>query len=183
MLLMKVRYFIFCVLPLVAFLLTLFVGRPATAPSVTEVTELIKARINRMTSVLIAREAETEAYRESQSMITNVSAGQRHRTAAEIEEALTAKCENQLVALTINNISVGEPGATEFGVDNRKTRFWPVEFQVLNPMQPDQNLHAVIFCYRDPEGEWNSKVTRVDVVQNGTVRIIPRYAFREMGLE
>jgi hypothetical protein len=66
-------YFVFCVLPLVAFLLTLFVGRSETAPSVAEVTELIKTRINRMTSVLIAREAETAAYRESQSMITSVS--------------------------------------------------------------------------------------------------------------
>jgi len=58
---MKVRYLIFCVLPLAAFTLTLFVGRPETAPSVTEVTELIKTKINRMTSVLIARQGETEA--------------------------------------------------------------------------------------------------------------------------
>lgn len=180
---MHAKRFIFCVLSLVALWLTLFVGRPETAPSVTEVTELIKTRINRMTSVLIAREAETEAYRESQSMLTNVSAGQSHRTPAEIEEALTAKCEERLANLKVNNISVGEPGATELGDENRKIRFWPVEFQVLNPTAPDQSLHAVIFCYRDSEGEWNTKVTKVDVVQNGAVRVIPKYAFREMGLE
>jgi hypothetical protein len=110
MLLVNVRYLIFCLLPLVAFSVTLFVERPETAPSVTEVTELIKARINRMTSVLIARQAETEAYRESQGMI-NVSAHHSGRTPAEIEEALTAKCEKQLADLTIERISVGEPSA------------------------------------------------------------------------
>src|SRR6266403_3421751 len=99
---MKVRYLIFCALPLAAFLLTLFVGRPETAPSVTEVTKLIKTRIKRMTSVLIARQAETEAYRESQSMI-NVSANHSCRTPAEIEAALTAKCEKQLADLTIES--------------------------------------------------------------------------------
>jgi hypothetical protein len=180
---MKVRYLIFCVLPLAAFVLTLFVGRPETAPSVTEVTELIKTRINRMTSVLIARQAETEAYRESQTMITNVSAGQGPRTPAEIEEALRAKCEKQLANLSINGISVGRPAATELGDDNRPTKFWPVEFEVPNPTEPDQKLRAVMFCYRDSDGEWNTKVTNVDVVQNGTARVIPKYAFREMGLE
>lgn len=177
------RYLIFCLLPLAAFLLTLFVGRPETAPSVTEVTEMIKTRMNRMTSVLIAREAETEAYRESQSMITNDSAGPSRRTPAEIEETLTAKCEKQLANLTINNISVGESGATELADENHQTRFWPVEFEALNPMEPEQELHAVMFCYRDPDGEWNSKVTKIDVVQNGRMRVIPKYAFREMGLE
>jgi hypothetical protein len=178
MLYMNGRYLIFCLLPLAAFLLTLFVGRPETAPSVTEVTEMIKTRMNRMTSVLIAREAETEAYRESQSI-----AGPSRRTPAEIEETLTAKCEKQLANLTINNISVGESGATELAEENHKTRFWPVQFEALNPTEPGQELHAVMFCYRDPDGEWNSKVTKVDVVQNGTVRVIPKYAFREMGLE
>jgi hypothetical protein len=183
MLLMNAKRFVFCMFPVVALLLTLLVGRPATAPSVTEVTELIKARINRMTSVLIAREAEVEAYRERESVIKSVSSDQSQRTPAEIEEALTAKCEKQLANLTINNISVGQPGTTEFGEENRKTRFWPVEFQVLNPTAPEQNLRAVIFCYRDSEGEWSSKVTKVDVVQNGMVRAVPKYAFREMGLE
>jgi hypothetical protein len=180
---MKVRYLIFCVLPLVAFALTLFVGRSETAPSVPEVTELIKSRINRMTSVLIARQAETEAYRESQNLISNVSAEQTGRTPAEIEEALTSKCEKELASLSIQSISVGKPDATELGEDNRRRTFWPVEFEVLNPTEPDQKLHAVMFCYRDPDGEWNSKVTNVDAVQNGTARIIPKYAFREMGLE
>jgi hypothetical protein len=182
MLLMKVRYLIFCLLPLVAFSVTLFVERPETAPSVTEVTELIKTRINRMTSVLIAREAETEAYRESQSMI-NVSADQSRRTPAEIEEALTAKCEKQLADLTIKSISVGEPSATELDNEKQQTRVWPVEFEVLNPTEPGQNLHAVMFCYRDPDGEWDTKVTKVDVLQNGTLHVVPKYAFREMGLE
>ena len=180
---MKLRYLIFCVLPLAAFALTLFVGRPETAPSVTEVTELIKTRMNRMTSVLIARQAETEAYRESQTMITNVSSGQGPRTPAEIEEALRAKCEKQLANLSIDGISVGRPAATELGDDYRPTKFWPVEFEVPNPTEPDQKLRAVMFCYRDSDGEWTSKVTNVDVVQNGTARVIPKYAFREMGLE
>jgi hypothetical protein len=48
-----------------------------------------------MTSVLIARQAENEACRESQTEITNVSAGKGRRTPAEIEEALRAKCEKQ----------------------------------------------------------------------------------------
>jgi len=182
MLLMKVRYLIFCLLPLAAFSVTLFVEHPETAPSVTEVTELIKTRINRMTSVLIARAAETEAYRESQSMI-NVSADQGRRTPAEIEEALTAKCEQQLADLTIKSISVGEPSAAELDNEKHQTRVWPVEFEVLNPAVPGQDLHAVMFCYRDPDGEWNAKVTKVDVVQNGTLQVVPKYAFREMGLE
>jgi hypothetical protein len=180
---MKVRYLIFCLLPLVAFALTLLLGRPQTAPSVTEVTGLIKTRINRMTSVLIARQAETEAYRESQTKITNVSADQGRRTPAEIEEALRAKSERQLANLSIDNISVGRSAATELTEDNRQTKYWPVRFEVLNPTEPDQKLRAVMFCYRDPDGEWNSKVTNLDVVQNGTARIIPKYAFREMGLE
>jgi hypothetical protein len=180
---MNANRFIFRLLPVVALSLTLLVGRPETAPSVTEVTELIGARMNRMTSVLIAREAEIEAYRESQSMITNVSAGQSHRTPAEIEEALAAKSAKQLANLAINNISVGQPGTTELGDENRETRFWPVAFQVLNPTAPDQNLRAAMFCYRDPEGRWSTRVTKVEVVQNGTVRVIPKYAFREMGLE
>jgi hypothetical protein len=171
------------VLALAAFVLTLFIGRPETAPSVTEVTELIKTRINRMTSVLIARQAETEAYRESQTTITNVSAVQGPRTPAEIEEALRAKCEKQLANLSIDSIWVGRPAATELADDNRLTKFWPVEFEVLNPTEPNQKLRAVMFCYRDPDGEWNTKVTNVDVVQNGTARVIPKYAFREMGLE
>ena len=182
MLRMKMRYLIFCLLPLVAFSVTLFVERPETAPSVTEVTELIKTRINRMTSVLIARQAETEAYRESQGMI-NVSAHHSGRTPAEIEQALTAKCEKQLADLTIERISVGEPSATELDDEQHQTRFWPVEFEVLNPTEPGQNLHAVMSCYRDPDGEWNTKVTKVDVVQNGTLHVVPKYAFREMGLE
>jgi hypothetical protein len=180
---MKARYLIFCLLPLVAFSLTLLVGRPETAPSVTEATELIKTRMNRMTSVLIARRAETEAYRESQTEITNVSAGQGRRTPAEIEEALRAKCEKQLANLSIDSISVGRPAATELTDDNRQTKCWPVKFEVLNPTEPDQKLRAVMFCYRDPDGEWNSKVTNLDVVQDGIARIIPTYAFREMGLE
>jgi hypothetical protein len=180
---MKVRYLIFCLLPLVAFILTLLVGRPETAPSATEVTELIKTRINRMSSVLIAREAETEAYRENQSMITNAAAGQSHRTPAEIEQALTAKCEKQLANLSIKSISLGSPGTTDLGDDTGTTKFWPIEFEVLNPMEPDQQLHAVMFCYRDSDGEWNTKVTTVDVVQNGAARVVPKYAFREMGLE
>jgi hypothetical protein len=183
MLFMKANRFIFWVLPIVALSLTLFFGRSETAPSVTEVTELIKARINRMTSVLVAREAETEAYRESQSFITNVSTNQKHRTPAEIEEALFARCEKQLANLTITSVSVGQPGVTEFGDDNRKAKFWPVEFQVLNPTDPTQNLHAVMFCYRDSQGEWIAKVTKLDSIQNGTVCAIPKYAFREMGLE
>jgi hypothetical protein len=183
MFLMSAKRFIFYMLPVVALLLTLVVGRPATAPSVTEVTELIKARINRMASVLIAREAEVEAYRERESVITSVSSDQSHRTPAEIEEALTAKCEKQLANLTINNISVGQPGTTELGEESRKTRFWPVEFQVLNPTAPEQNLHAVVFCYRDSEGGWSSKITKVEVVQNGMVHAVPKCAFREMGLE
>jgi hypothetical protein len=180
---MSVKRFIFCLFPVVALWLALFVGPPETAPSVTEVTELIKARINRMTSVLIAREAEVEAYRERESMTTSVASDQSHRTPAEIEEALRAKCEKQLADLTINNISVGQPGASELGEENRKTRFWPVEFQVLNPTAPEQDLHAVICCYRDSEGGWSGKVTKVDVVQNGMVHPVPKYAFREMGLE
>src|SRR5258708_27968933 len=103
MLVVKVRYLIFCLLPLVAFSVTLLVERPETAPSVSEVTELIKTRISRMTSVLIAREAETEAYRDSQTMI-NVSADQIRLTPAEIEEALTAKCAHQLAHLTLQSI-------------------------------------------------------------------------------
>src|ERR1700730_5486592 len=180
---MEVRYLIFCLLPLVAFTLTLLLGRSETGPPVTEVSELIKTRINRMTSVLIARQAETEAYRESQTEITNVYAGKGGRTPAEIEEALRAKCEKQLGDLSINSISVGRPAATELTDDNRPTKYWPVKFEVLNPTEPDQKLRAVMFCYRDPDGEWNTKVTSLDVVQNGTARIIPKYAFREMGLE
>jgi hypothetical protein len=179
----KVRYLIFCLLPPVAFGLTLLLGRSETGPPVTEVTELIKTRINRMTSVLIARQAETEAYRESQTEITNVSAGKGRRTPAEIEEALRAKCEKQLADLSINSISVGRPAATELTDGHRPTKYWPVKFEVLNPTEPDQKLRAVMFCYRDSDGEWNTKVTNLDVVQNGTARIIPKYAFREMGLE
>jgi hypothetical protein len=179
----SVKRFIFWVLPVVALSLTLFAGHSETAPSVTEVTELIKARINRMTCVRIAREAEIEAYRESANLVANVSADQRNRTPAEIEEALTAKCAEQLANLMINSVSVGEADATELGNDNRKTRFWPVEFQVVNPTEPTQNLHAVMFCYRDPEGDWASKIIKLDLMQNGTVCVIPKYAFREMGLE
>ena len=161
---MKLRYLIFCVLPLAAFALTLFVGRPETAPSVTEVTGLIKTRINRMTSVLIARQAETEAYRESQTMITNVSAGQGPRTPAEIEEWLRATCEKQLANFSIVGLSLGRPAATELGDDNRPTKFWPVEFEVPNPTEPDQKLRAVMSCYSDSDGEWTTKVTNVDVL-------------------
>jgi hypothetical protein len=85
--------------------------------------------------------------------------------------------------LSIDSISVGRPAATELTDDNRQTECWPVKFEVLNPTEPDQKLRAVMFCYRDPDGEWNSKVTNLDVVQDGTARIIPKYAFCEMGLE
>jgi hypothetical protein len=181
---MKVRYFICSSLSLVAFLfLTLFVGRPETAPSVEVVTELIKGRINRMTSVLISRQAEMEAYRESQDRITNVSAGEHRRTPAEIEAALTAQCERQIADLKVDSVWIGQADAEQLGDENYKTRVWPIEFEVLNPTEPSQNLHAVMFCYRGPEGGWNSKVTKVDLLQNGTIRPVPKYAFREMGLE
>ncbi len=180
---MNAKHFMFCVLPVVALSLMLFAGCSETAPSVTEVTELIKARVRRMTSVLIAREVETEAYRESLSMVTTVSSDQSRRTPAEIESVLQAKCEKQLANLTIRNVVVGAPGATELGDDNRLTKFWPVEFQVLNPMEPTQNLQAVMFCYRDPDGRWATKVAKLDVLQNGTLRAVSKYRFREMGLE
>src|ERR1700738_5671689 len=100
-------------------------------------------------------------------MITNVSAGQGPRTPAEIEEALRAKCEKQLANLSINGISLGRPAATELGDDNRPTKFWPVEFEVPNPTEPDQKLRAVMFCYRDSDGGCNTKENHGVVVLQG----------------
>ena len=137
---MKVRYFIYSSLSLVAFLfLTLFVGRPETAPSVEVVTELIKGRIHRMTSVLISRQAELQAYQVSQNQLANVSTDERRRTPAEIEAALTAQCEKQIANLKVDTVSIGRADAEQLGDEDRKIRVWPVEFEVLNPTEPNQS--------------------------------------------